>query len=89
MARGWESKSVEAQIEEAETEPLDQLSVRESTPESKARRERLESLGLSRSRTLSQLENATRPAHRELLQRTLRALEAEIEDLNQKERTGG
>ena len=45
------------------------------------REERLESLRLSRARTLAQLERATRPAHREMLLRTLGALEAEIESL--------
>lgn len=82
MARGWESKAVEAQIEEADKHALEPLSPAQSTPESRALRVRLESLQLSRARTLSQLEVATRPAHRELLQRTLRALEAQIEGLN-------
>ena len=82
MARGWESKAVEGQIEEAEKAVFDQPSASELTPELRARRDRLESLRLSRARTLSQLENATRPAHRELLQRTLRAVELEIEELS-------
>jgi hypothetical protein len=82
MARGWESKAVEAQMEEAEKQAPDQPRAFELTPEARARRDRLETLLLSRTRTVSQLESATRPAHRELLQRTLRALEAEIESLN-------
>lgn len=81
MARGWESKAVEAQVEEAEKRALKQLAPDEMTPAERARRERLESLRLSRARTLAQLEQATRPAHRAMLQRTLRALEAEIEEL--------
>lgn len=81
MARGWESKAVEAQMEEAEKRALKQMPRDELTPEERIRRERLESLGLSRARTLAQLENATRPAHRAMLQRTLRSLEAEIEEL--------
>ena len=83
MARGWESKAVEDQIQEAEerarraTEtPLDE------SLEARARRERLENLRLSRSRTLDQLERATNRAHREMLGRTLRALETEISELN-------
>ncbi|MDT4969238.1 MAG: hypothetical protein QOJ64_3975 [Acidobacteriota bacterium] len=83
MARGWESKAVEGQIEEAEKVVFDQPTASELTPELRARRDRLESLRLSRARTLSQLENATRPPHRELLQRTLRAVELEIEELSQ------
>ncbi|HEY0544100.1 MAG TPA: hypothetical protein VGC91_01795 [Pyrinomonadaceae bacterium] len=81
MARGWESKSVADQIEEderakEETEQRAQLS-----PELRAKQERLETLMLSRARTLDQLERATNQAYRSMLQRTLRALEAEIEDL--------
>lgn len=80
MARGWESKAVEDQIEQANERARRSLQSQEDlSPEERARRERLESLMLSRTRTLDQLENATRPAHRQMLQRTLRALEAEIE----------
>jgi hypothetical protein len=83
MARGWESKAVADQQEAADErarrrQPSDELS-----PEERARRARLESLRLSRARTLTQLESATRPAHRQMLQRTLRALETEIEELSQ------
>ena len=82
MARGWESKAIESQIEEAYKQAFDKTHADEVTAESRARAERLESLRLSRARTLSQLESAIRAAHREMLQKTLRALEAEIEDLN-------
>ena len=83
MARGWESKAVEDQIQEAEERarrakepPLDE------SPEARARRERLETLRLSRARTLEQLERATNRAHRDMLGRTLRALETEFAELN-------
>jgi len=83
MARGWESKAVEDQIQEAEERarraaepPVDE------SPAARARRERLETLRLSRARTLDQLERATNQAHRDMLRRTLRALEGEIETLN-------
>jgi hypothetical protein len=83
MARGWESKAVEDQISEAEERARRKPAAQaELTPEEKERRERLDSLQLSRARILTQLEQATRPAHREMLQRTLRALEAEIDGLN-------
>lgn len=81
MARGWESKAVEDQMEQAAERALRQQSLEELSPEERARRERLESLRLSRARTLTQLERAIRPAHRQMLQRTLRALEGEIEEL--------
>jgi hypothetical protein len=80
MARGWESKAIADQQEAAEERAQRQRSREELSPEERARFERLESLSLSRSRTLNQLEHATRRAHREMLQRTLRALEAEIEE---------
>ncbi|HEX8889066.1 MAG TPA: hypothetical protein VF779_07805 [Pyrinomonadaceae bacterium] len=83
MARGWESKAVEDQIEEAEKRAQKRGAEDDLTPEERARRNRLESLRLSRSRTLTQLEQATRPAHRAMLQRTLQALEAEIDELSQ------
>lgn len=83
MARGWESKAVEDQMNEAEERARQKQGAEaEISPEMRARRERLGSLQLSRARTLSQLESATRPAHREMLQRTLRALEAEIDELS-------
>lgn len=82
MARGWESKAVEDQIEQANARALRHPFPEDLPPEERARRERLESLRLSRARTLTQLESATRPAHRQMLQRTLRALEVEIETLS-------
>jgi hypothetical protein len=77
LARGWESKSVESQQEERERES-EQRDSQVPTPEERARRERLASLELSRSRTLGQLERATSAAHRSMLKRTLLALEREI-----------
>lgn len=82
MARGWESKAVADQMEEAEKEALANAGRGELSPEERARNERLESLKLSRARTLDQLERATRQAHRAMLQRTLRALEAEIDEMS-------
>ncbi|MGH9941254.1 MAG: hypothetical protein ACRD9R_02715 [Pyrinomonadaceae bacterium] len=84
MARGWESKAVEDQQQEAERRALEEARApRDDSPEARARRERLASLQLSRGRTLEQLERATNPAHREMLRRTLRALEREIEHIGE------
>lgn len=80
MARGWESKSVEAQQEAAVDRPSESPSSRQdNSPEARARRDRLASLRMSRSRTLQQLEAAVNPKHREMLQRALRTIEAELE----------
>ncbi|MBC7930191.1 MAG: hypothetical protein H7Z38_06435 [Rubrivivax sp.] len=77
MARGWESKSVESQLEEKERE----AELRHSphlSPEERDRLDRLTSLSLSRARTLEQLERASGQAHRAMLKRTLLALEKQI-----------
>jgi hypothetical protein len=82
MARGWESKAVEDQIEAAKERARKRAPLDELSPEERERRERLESLRLSRARVLDQLETATRAAHRTMLQRTLSALEAEMDELS-------
>ena len=80
MARGWESKSVEAQQEAAVDRPTESSSAaRDHSPEARAKRERLLSLRMSRTRTLQQLETATHPRHREMLQKALGTIEAELE----------
>ena len=85
MARGWESKSVADQIEEVE-EGEQRAAERppdpDRSPEARARREQLESLKLSRSRTLAQLDRATSPAYREMLEKALQALERQIEEVS-------
>ena len=86
MARGWESKAVEDQIE-------DQKMRQQSggaraallTEAERLRDDRLKSLKLSRARTLEQLERATHQAHRATLQNSLRALELQIEELERKD----
>jgi hypothetical protein len=89
MARGWESKAVAEQIEEA-TDPSEEHVLSDSEFDSEKRlrdsEKRLsnqhhESLRLSRSRTLEQLDRATNPRHREMLRRSLVALEKELTEL--------
>jgi hypothetical protein len=81
VARGWESKAVEAQVEEKGLRETGAGEARELTPEERQRRARVESLKLSRARTLEQLERAASPAHRQMLKRTLLALEQQIDEL--------
>ena len=82
MARGW-GKSAEDVEQEAEERAQQRAAPRpDDSPEARERRERLASLQLSRARTLEQLERATNRAHREMLSRTLRSLETEIETVN-------
>src|ERR1043166_10280035 len=83
MARGWESKAMADQIEEEESRQQQASNV-ETTPEQRMLRERLDSLKLSRSRLLQQLERATHPAHRNVLLNGLKAVEKEIEEVSAK-----
>ena len=79
MARGWESKAVAEQMDEQDKlvrQPADY----DVSPDVRARREHLESLKLSRARTLAQLDHARLPAHRATLERALAALDAKIEE---------
>ena len=83
MARGWESKAVADQIEEGESRQQ-QPSKTEVTKEQRVLKERLDSLKLSRSRLLQQLEHARHPAHRNVLLNGLKAVEREIEEVSAK-----
>ena len=80
MAIGW-GKSYEDQMEEwsqrlAKAERGPRL-----TAEQRARMERMESLKLSRSRVLEQLDRSRHAAHREGLLKGLQVIEKEIEQL--------
>ena len=77
MARGWESKSVADQIEDAE---LREPKVKPASVEDRERKQRLDSLLLSKSRLLQHLERAKHPAHRGVLLNGLKAIEKEIEE---------
>ena len=81
MARGWESKAVADQIEEEESRQQDARNPAPS-PEQRKLKEQLESLKLSRSRLLQQLDHAKHPAHRDVLLNGLKAVEKEIEEVN-------
>jgi hypothetical protein len=78
MARGFDSKFVEAQQEEATREK----SLRpELTPEQQAREAKRQSLALSRARAQADLQRATAKAHRLMLEEAIRALDEELEKL--------
>ena len=77
MARGWESKSVADQIEDAE---LREPKTSPASVDERERKQRLDSLLLSKSRLLQQLERAKHPAHRGVLLNGLKAIEKEIEE---------
>jgi rubrerythrin len=79
MARGWESKSVEAQIEEEDR--AYEAGRKEASDRSNQPDQRLESLRLSRVRVEAQLARAVHAAHREMLMKALQAIEQETEAL--------
>ena len=77
MARGWESKSVEAQIEESAAAG-DVRGNAALTSEQVEQRRRKSDLKLSRSRVVQQLEDSTNERYAELLRRTLADLDKQI-----------
>jgi len=81
MARGWESKAVADQIEEGNPARPDDSARAAQTNEERQRRQRIESLNLSKSRLLQQLDRATNPSYRKVLMNGLEAIESEIEGL--------
>ena len=76
MARGWESKSVEAQQADA-AEKSGKPRVKLS-PEAAARSRERENLRLARQRVVQQLEQSQNSRHRDLLQRTLADLDQKL-----------
>lgn len=82
MARGWESKSVADQIEEGNSARSTQNAKASRSSEERAHLQRIQSLQLSKARLLQQLERASNPAYRRVLQNGLQAVESEIEELS-------
>ena len=84
MARGWESKAVADQIEEGK-QANPPRSPRPNSPQERERQGRLESLRLSRSRLLEQLDKANQPAYRKVLLKGLSAIEEQMEAVSSEE----
>ena len=76
MARGWESKDVESQVEAKKTMSPSNGSG-PKTPEEISREQECKDLQLSRIRIFNDLQIATNPNHR-------KSLEAALEHLDQK-----
>jgi hypothetical protein len=81
MARGWESKSIEAQQEDASRENI--LKKPRLTREETARAREIASVRLSLSRVLQELALTRTPRHQEILQRAKTELERKLEELTQ------
>lgn len=76
MARGWESKSIETQQEEAAR--ASRSGGRDATPAEREAAAARRTLELARARVESDLRRARTPAHREMLQRALDDLERRL-----------
>ena len=81
MARGWESKDVESQVEAIES-PKQKPNAGPKTPEELMREEQLKDLQLSRIRIVNDLASATHPNHRKSLEAALAHLDKKIADLS-------
>ena len=77
MGRGWESKSVEQQQEEAATRRTRGAPL---SAEQAANQKRRQGLLLSRQRILQQLEASSNPRHRQMLQAALADLDAQLKN---------
>jgi hypothetical protein len=77
MARGWESKAVEAQIETAQTGKGNHGDGRLSPDQIELRRKK-EGLLLSRTRVLQDLKTARNPRYQKILQDALTQLESDL-----------
>ena len=79
MARGWESKSIEDQQAEASRDKASPK--KHLTPDQVIRERQLEGMRLSRARVQQQLDSASDPRHRTMLQQALAELDRRIEGL--------
>lgn len=81
MARGWESKSVESQIESAKHENAAAARSQSTEDEKKAQRER-ESLLLSRTYVLRRIESSSNERYTESLRQALSDIDRKIAKLD-------
>ena len=78
MARGFESKSVEAQQLAREAPRTD---IGPASPEAARRLAERRTVELSRARAVADLAHARNPAHRKMLEAAMAALDARLQDL--------
>ena len=77
MARGWESKSVEAQIDMAEAHRPSKLTNAPSSESLELIRKK-ETILLSRTRVIRELGNAQNPRYKAVLTKALAELDAQL-----------
>lgn len=81
MARGWESKDVESQVESSKETMAAPGKAKKTVNQVEKDRER-QGLELSRKRILNDLETATHPNHRKSLEAALAHLDGKIKELS-------
>jgi hypothetical protein len=80
MARGWESKAIESQMEDKGR--TDSSGRRQAlSPEQRARQERKRTLELVKARLSADLAASRVEAHRRMLEQALAAIDAELMSL--------
>jgi hypothetical protein len=82
MAKGWESKSVESQVQDSQEKARDRRGV-QLTPAQIDNRRRREVLVLSRTRVQKDLQTSQDQRYRDLLTRALADIEAQIAALDE------
>ncbi len=75
MARGWESKAVESQQQDA---ARGGISRRALTPEQREQQSRRDTVGLALAQAQAELIAACRPAHRDMVQLRITALREQL-----------
>lgn len=83
MARGWESKAVAEQIDAKGQRAKRKPTADDDSQVGRLRQNKFESLRMSKSRTVAQLERATTDNHREMLRKALHSLEAEMKKISE------
>jgi hypothetical protein len=81
MARGWESKSIESQQDDASVK---RETPRAVSPADTARRVERETLMLARNRALADLQQACAAGHRAMLERAIADLDARLKALDER-----
>lgn len=84
MARGWESKSVEDQIGDAEAAKEDQAK-HNLSQQGRVRENQRQNLLLSRTQIMGRLKAATNAQYRAQLEQALKHLEAQLVELGEKD----
>jgi hypothetical protein len=81
MARGWESKDVESQVQTNQSEQTKNSSESKSAHDVQREQQRKD-LQLSRTRIVNDLSAATNPNHRKSLEAALAYLDSKLSELN-------